>query len=124
MALRDHLLQWQPNLPDRTMVLSKLLGILFEQIDMSCKDYVTWEEFSAFLVDRASVINKHVVTKQTGEHKTYSVSEIRYSKELTDSTQRTIYIPEIDRIALIQEKHPVITFISPKVISTLYALPR
>jgi hypothetical protein len=116
LALRDHLLQWQPNLSNRAVRLGKLLGMLFDQIDIGDKGYITWDEFSAFLVDRASVINKHVVTKQTGEHKTYSVSEVRYARDLTDSTQCTVYVPELELIALIQDKHPVITFVSPKVI--------
>lgn len=100
---------------ERNILLTKLLSQLFDQIDMSCKDLITWDEFSAFLVDRASVINKHVITKQTGEHKMYSISEVRYAKDLTDSPQKSIYIPELDRIALIQDKHTSITFISPKV---------
>jgi len=114
LSLRDHLLQWEPILPDRMTIMTKLLGMLFEQIDMGCKGSITWEEFSAFLVDRASVINKHVVTKQAGEHKLYSPSDIKFPKELADSAQRTTYIPELDRVALIQEKHPIINFLSPK----------
>ena len=92
----------------------KLLSRLFDQIDIDSKQYITWEEFSGFLVNQASVINKHLVSQQTGENRIYTITDVKHNKKLLDVVQNTTYIPDLDMIALMQEKHSVITFISPK----------
>ena len=112
--LKDYLLQWRPLLVDRDVIFEKLLKRLFDEIDISNKNYITWEEFNEFLINQASTINKHIVTKEVSDNHLYTPIEMKCNKRLLETTHRAFDIPELEMIALVQDKHSIINFISYK----------
>jgi hypothetical protein len=53
-CLKSHLLQWRPQDGDRTSKISKYLSMIFDDIDLTEKNIVNWEEFSNYLISKAS----------------------------------------------------------------------
>lgn len=53
-CLKSHLLQWKPNEKDRDPRLVKYLSMIFDDIDLISKDKIDWEEFSNYLISKAS----------------------------------------------------------------------
>jgi len=89
--------------------------MLYDLIDLNSKGYIDFEEFAEFIVNRASLINKFTTNFQSDAIKSYSLSTIRSKLKLVESTSKSIYIPEIDRLAILEDKSTNIKFLIPQV---------
>ena len=56
--LKNHLLSWHPELPDREIHLIKLLGRLFSEIDLNDNGDLEWAEFTNYIIHNSNGINK------------------------------------------------------------------
>ncbi|CDW75345.1 ef hand family protein [Stylonychia lemnae] len=55
-CLKNHLLQWQPQAENRQERLMKYLSIIYDEIDLLDNKIITWEDFSNYLISKASTI--------------------------------------------------------------------
>ena len=65
--LKEHLLSWYPELPNRENVLIKLLIRLFNEIDLDSDHYLTWDEFSNYII--------HVTNSKKMEYSIYNLQQ-------------------------------------------------
>ena len=71
--LKEHLLTWYPELPNREEILIKLLIRLFSEIDIDSDHYLTWDEFSNYII--------HVTNSKKVEYSVYNLQQYLLSKE-------------------------------------------
>ena len=71
--LKEHLLTWYPELPNREEILIKLLLRLFSEIDIDSDHYLTWDEFSNYII--------HVTNSKKVEYSVYNLQQYLLSKE-------------------------------------------
>jgi hypothetical protein len=94
---------------------------------MKCAGVITWGEFADYLVDKASVLNKNVFScgadsiKQYGFTQTLSMSSMNTQNkkpyQINESSQKSVYIPSLNKLALVQDKKDTILFINPQVLN-------
>ena len=71
--LKRHLLTWYPNIPNRENILIKLLARLFDEIDLSSNGYLTWDEFTNYIINSSY--------QQNYEFSSYGLQQYSISKE-------------------------------------------
>ena len=71
--LKEHLLTWYPDLPNREDVLIRLLIRLFNEIDLDSDHYLTWDEFSNYII--------HVTNSKKIEYSVYNLQQYLLSKD-------------------------------------------
>ena len=71
--LKEHLLTWYPDLPNRENILIKLLIRLFNEIDLDSDHNLTWDEFSNFII--------HVSNSKKLEYSIYNLQQYLLSKD-------------------------------------------
>ena len=71
--LKEHLLTWYPDLPNREETLIKLLLRLFNEIDLNSDHCLTWDEFSNYII--------HVTNSKKIEYSVYNLQQYLLSKD-------------------------------------------
>lgn len=71
--LKEHLLTWYPELPNREETLVKLLIRLFNEIDIDSDQYLTWDEFSNYII--------HVTNSKKMEYSVYNLQQYLLSRD-------------------------------------------
>ena len=122
LVVKEHLLSWQTDIPNRELKLIRCLAILFQEIDLNGNGILEWDEFVNYVIDKATVLNR--IKTKADEIKSYTKSNIvplhisekgkpmncKFNNLLT----KIIYIPNIDRLAFIEEKSTEIRFMNPE----------
>ena len=98
-------------------MITQYAGMLYDMIDLNSKGFIEFEEFAEFIVNRASLINKSSFNTQADSIKLYSLSSVRSSLKISESVTKSIYIPEIDRVAILEERSSIVKFLIPHVFS-------
>ena len=106
--LKNHLLSWHPELPDRQNILIKLLAKLFGEIDLNNNGSMEWDEFTNYII--------HSSNKATLDNITYKLKHYSYSRNTIDDSEYTdiisyaFYIEKFNLVGLVQESRSVIYF--------------
>ena len=74
---------------------------LFDEIDINGNGILEWEEFTNYIIEKATVLN-NIKTKQD-EIKSYSKNSFRPDRKFNNLITKIIYMSDIDRIAFIEE---------------------
>ena len=114
--LKNHLLSWHPELPDREVHLVKLLGRLFSEIDLNDNGDLEWAEFTNYIIHNSNGINKQSNTNNPAYRlRFYYPTKIKLD---TDETKSQIslayYIEKYNLLAIAQDGHSQIFFYNCK----------
>ena len=112
MIIKDHLLTWQVDVPNRKHKLFRLLARLFDEIDLNGNLLLDWDEFTNYIIEKASVLNN--VKHQMDEIKKYTYRRITLGKEITMPIWKLVYISDLNLIAYVEEESQKIYFLNAK----------
>ena len=84
MVVKEHLLSWQPDISNRDFKLIRCLYYLFEEIDLNGDGYLDWDEFTNYVIEKATVLNS--IKTNLDEIKEYTKSSVR-PEEQSDTTK-------------------------------------
>lgn len=111
MIIKDHLIHWQLDIPNREKKLIRCLSLLFNDIDLNGNKTVEWNEFTNYIIEKAAVLN--TMRSKNDEIKTYQACDIRINKKFNQVVAKCIYIPYIEKIAFFEETSDEIFFANP-----------
>lgn len=57
LVVKEHLLSWQTDISNREIKLIRSLANLFEEIDLNGNGVLEWEEFTNYIIEKATVLN-------------------------------------------------------------------
>jgi hypothetical protein len=57
MIIKDHLIRWQLEIPNRSKKLIRCLSLLFDDIDLNGNNQMEWDEFTNYIIEKAAVLN-------------------------------------------------------------------
>ena len=83
------------------MKLVRCLVNLFEEIDLNGNAILEWDEFTNYIIEKATVLN-NITTKQD-EIKQYTRSNYKPDRKFNNLITKIIYIQDIDRIAFFED---------------------
>ena len=114
--LKNHLLSWHPELPDREVHLIKLLSRLFSEIDLNDNGDLEWAEFTNYIIHNSNGINKQSNTNNPAYRlRFYYPTKIKIE---TDDTKSQIslayYIEKYNILAVVQDGRSQIVFYNCK----------
>ena len=110
--IKNILISWHPNLPNRDQILIKLLNRLFNEIDINSNNSVQWEEFTNYIVHSGNNIFKK---KNDYNLKLYTPSKIMIDpNEIKDVITYAFYIKKYSLLGLVFENKSIITFFDTK----------
>ncbi len=76
---------------------------------------ITWDEFSFYLIGKATALSRKVLTNPEHAIKTYSLApDIRLSARPNELFTRLAVLPSLNRIALVTDKSDELRFFSLK----------
>jgi len=75
LVVKEHLLSWQVDIPNRETKLVRCLTNLFEEIDLNGNGILEWDEFTNYVIEKATVLNN--IKTKADEIKTYTKSIIK-----------------------------------------------
>lgn len=110
LILKEHLLTWQKDLPFREKKLIRVLIMLFDEIDLNGNRLLEWDEFTNYIIEKATVLNS--MKSKEEEIKTYSTVPFKLNRKFLNLLTKTIYVPEIDRLAMFEEFSDEIIFVN------------
>ena len=106
--LKNHLLSWHQEIPNREEVLVKLLSRLFQEIDLNCNNEMTWDEFTDYLMSSSKNVSK--------EKLNYELKLYKHSKNIIDDINfndlisYAFYIEKYNLIGTVIENKSIINF--------------
>lgn len=108
------------DIPNRETKLVRCLTNLFEEIDLNGNGILEWDEFTNYVIEKATVLNN--IKTKADEIKSYTKSATKpqqaVSKHLTHKfnnlVTKILYIPQIDRLAVYEEGSAEILFMNPE----------
>ena len=114
--LKNHLLSWHPELPDREIHLVKLLSRLFSEIDLNDNGDLEWAEFTNYIIHNSNGINKQSNTNNPAYRlRFYYPTKIKLDlDDLKFQISLAYYIEKYNIIALVQEGKSLIHFYNCK----------
>ena len=110
--IKEHLLNWQPELPFRDKKLTRILVMLFDEIDLNGNELLEWDEFTNYIIEKATVLNN--IKNKSDEIKSYTPVTLKIGHKFSNLIVKTVYIKELDRLAVLEEESDIIYFISPE----------
>lgn len=111
MIIKDHLIHWQLDIPNREKKLIRCLSLLFYDIDLNGNGNMEWDEFTNYIIEKAAVLN--TMKSKNEEIKSYNNSNIKVNMKFTHPIAKCIYISIIDKIAFFEEGSDIIYFADP-----------
>ena len=117
--LKNHLLSWHPELPDREIYLIKLLSRLFSEIDLNDNGDLEWAEFTNYIIHNSNGINKQSNTNNPAYRlRFYYPTKIKLELDNDDNNKSHIslayYIEKYNILALVQDGRSKIYFYNCK----------
>ena len=114
--LKNHLLSWHPELPDREIHLVKLLSRLFSEIDLNDNGDLEWAEFTNYIIHNSNGINKQSNTNNPAYRlRFYYPTKIKLD---TDDAKSQIslayYIEKYNLLAVVQDGRSQVYFYNCK----------
>ena len=105
--LKNNLLTWHPELPNRENIMVKLLAKIFEEIDIDNNKYVSWDELIEF------VVNASLSTENRKNYEPKSFLPMKKTiddSEFTDIISYAFYIEKYNLIGIVIEGKSYILF--------------
>ena len=75
LVVKEHLLSWQTDIPNREIKLIRCLCILFQEIDLNGNGILEWDEFTNYIIEKATVLNN--IKTKADEIKQYTKTLVR-----------------------------------------------
>ena len=75
LVVKEHLLSWQTDIPNREIKLVRCLKNLFEEIDLNGNGILEWDEFTNYIIEKATVLNN--IKTKSDEIKFYTKSMVK-----------------------------------------------
>lgn len=110
--IKDHLIHWQLDIPNREKKLIRCLSLLFDDIDLNGNANMEWEEFTNYIIEKAAVLN--TMKSKNEEIKNYHPCSIKVDKKFNTPVVKCLFIPMINKIAFFEEEGDVIYFADPE----------
>ena len=106
--LKNHLLTWHPEIPNREEILVKLLSRLFQDIDLNCNKEMNWDEFTDYLMSSSKNVSKEKLNYDLKlyKHSNYAIDDINYN----DLISYAFYIEKYNLIGTVIENKSIINF--------------
>lgn len=107
------------DIPNRETKLVRCLTNLFEEIDLNGNGILEWDEFTNYVIEKATVLNN--IKTKAEEIKLYTKSPTKplhaqskhLSHKFNNLVTKIVYLPHIDRLALYEESSAEILFMHP-----------
>lgn len=112
MIIKDHLIHWQLDIPNRQKKLIRCLILLFKDIDLNGNGNMEWDEFTNYIIEKAAVLN--TLKSKSEEIKNYHCTKTKVNLKLTQPIAKCIYVSLIDKLAFFEEGSDVVYFADPK----------
>ena len=114
--LKNHLLSWHPELPNREIYLIKLLSRLFSEIDLNDNGDLEWAEFTNYIIHNSNGINKQSNTNNPAYRlRFYYPTKIKIElDDIKSQISLAYYIEKHNLLALVQESKSQIYFYNCK----------
>ena len=114
--LKNHLLSWHPELPNREIYLIKLLSRLFSEIDLNDNGDLEWAEFTNYIIHNSNGINKQSNTNNPAYRlRFYYPTKMKLDLEDNKSQiSLAYYIEKYNLLAIVQEGKSQIYFYNCK----------
>jgi len=108
--LKNHLLGFIPNNPDRERIMIKLLSKLFNDINLNDNGELEWDEFTNYIINVKDRGEK-TKTRITHSLKYYSRSDANIKRsELNEFISNSFYIEKYNAIGIVEENKSYIRF--------------
>lgn len=88
----------------------RVLTMLFDEIDLNGNGVLEWDEFTTYIIDKATVLDS--MKSKNEEVKAYTPVRLKLSKKFESLLTKVIYLQDIDRIAFLEEGSDEIHFIN------------
>ena len=114
--LKNHLLSWHPELPNREIILIKLLSRLFSEIDLNDNGDLEWAEFTNYIIHNSNGINKQSNTNNPAYRlRFYYPTKIKIDlDDIKSQISLAYYIEKYNLLAVVQEGRSLIYFYNCK----------
>ena len=114
--LKNHLLSWHPELPNREIVLIKLLSRLFSEIDLNDNGDLEWAEFTNYIIHNSNGINKQSSSNNPAYRlRFYYPTKIKLElDDIKSQISLAYYIEKYNLLAVVQEGRSQIYFYNCK----------
>ena len=114
--LKNHLLSWHPELPNREIVLIKLLSRLFSEIDLNDNGDLEWAEFTNYIIHNSNSINKQSSSNNPAYRlRFYYPTKIKLElDDIKSQISLAYYIEKYNLLAVVQEGRSQIYFYNCK----------
>lgn len=105
------------DIPNREQKLIRCLTNLFEEIDLNGNNLLEWNEFTNYIIEKATVLNN--IKSKSEEIKQYTKSHIRpvdqnkSHHKFNNLITKIIYLPNIERLAMFEEGSSEVIFMNP-----------
>ena len=105
--LENNLLTWHPELPDREIIMKKLLAKIFEEIDIDNNRNISWDELIEFVVNASF----NIESKKNYDSKSFiPLKKLIDDSEYTDIVSYALYIEKFNLIGIVIEGKSYILF--------------
>lgn len=87
-------------MPNRDVSIVRYLTYLFNQIDINGNGDMEWEEFTNYVIQKATVLKN--LKSKAEEVKHYVKSDLPIKARIDNMIQKVEYIPQLDKIAFFE----------------------
>ena len=88
----------------------RILTMLFDEININDNGVLEWDEFTTFIIDKATVLNS--MKSKNDEIKAYTPVRLKLTKKFENLLTKVIYLEDIDRVAFLEEGSDEIYFLN------------
>lgn len=99
--IKDHLIHWQLDIPNREKKLIRCLSLLFDDIDLNGNRNMEWDEFTNYIIEKAAVLN--TMKSKNEEIKNYHPCNTKIGMKFNHLIVKTLYIRMINKIAFLKK---------------------
>lgn len=120
LVVKEHLLSWQTDIPNREVKLVRCLCNLFEEIDLNGNGVLEWDEFTNYVIEKATVLNN--IKTKADEIKQYTKSMVKpisaqgkgnIAHKFTNLLTKMVYVSHMDKLAFYEEGCNEVMFMNP-----------
>lgn len=109
--VRQHLVAWQTDLPNREYRLVRCLTSLFDEIDINGNGILEWDEFTNYIIEKATILKNLRVKNE--EIKSYTRVPVKLGSKPDSPIVKVEYIADLNRLAFFEEGSHIVQFMDP-----------